>query len=167
MKNNNIKNLKVVGASLCLGAVLLTGCGDSYKVNYGLSSITYHKDSEEIDGTISYENLVSLAKICSFQQEDEKFYRLCGVSNSRYAQSYFIQYYDMKTGTCIIEYIDEYGEKVYTRGEDLEIVEEINLDSYLLKENFIKKEYTFDEFLHFYEEKILPTLEEENKELVK
>ncbi len=167
MKNNKIKNLKVVGASLCLGAVLLTGCGDSYNIRYGSSYITYHKDSEEIEGTISYENLVNLARICSFQQEDEKFYRLCAMSSRRYATSYFIQYYDMKTGNCIIDYQETDGEKVYTIGEDLEIVEEINLDSYLLKENFVKKEYTVDELLHFYEEKILPTLEEENKELVK
>lgn len=167
MKNNNIKNLKVVGASLCLGAVLLTGCGDSYKVIYGSSSITYHKDNEEIEGTISYENLVSLTKICSFQQEDEKFYRLCAINKQRYFPSYFIQYYDMKTGSCIIDYQETDGEKVYTIGEDLEIVEEINLDSYLLTEDFIKKEYTVDELLHFYEEKILPTLKEESKELVK
>ncbi len=168
MKNNCIKNLKVVGASFCLGAVLLTGCGDSYGVNYGQNFITYHKNSDEIKGTFSYEDLVNDVKICSFQQEDGKSYRLCVIINNHNALGYDVTtYYDIKTGASIIGYREKQDERVYVRGEDLEIVAEINLDNYLLKENFVKKEYTVNEIIQFYEEKILPTLEENDKELVK
>ena len=112
MKNNGIKNLKVLGASLCLGAVLLTEGANNYK---------------------------------------------------------HVQYYDLRTGSCMIDRFDYYNQEkvVYAIGESLNMLEEKSITPYFITENFIKKRYTVEELLKFFEEKVLPTLNSSNKELLK
>ena len=63
----NIKNLKVVAASLCLGATLLTGCGD--KIPY-ISDLTI--EDNKLEGNISYADLDKHAEIVSFEESDKE-----------------------------------------------------------------------------------------------
>ena len=80
------------------------------------------------------------------------------------------KYFDLKTGACMIDYLDYYNQDnviSWNNGEGLNIINEENISFYLVSENFVQKEYTIEEVISFFEEKILPTVETENKELVK
>lgn len=168
MKNSDIRNLRVLAASLCLSTTLLTGCSE--KEYYGTSKIDY--ESEIPTGTISYEDLNNCGKIVTVESNEitsqlfvmkEKNYH-----SSRYGSSYYVtSYTDLKTGTAIIEYKDISDEKIWVVGENLTIVEEQDITSYLLQENFIKKEYEVSEVLTFFEETIKPILNGNEKEMVK
>ena len=172
MKNNGVENLKVLGASLCLSAVLLTGCGET-RISVGNSNIVV--EEEKTTGTISYEDLSNHVKLVIFKEGESSVARLLVRKEDngyvRYSGSYtHIQYSDLKTGITFIEYLDYNNkdiDKKWYVGESLTIIREENITSYLLLEDFIKKDYTVEELLTFLEEKVLPTLNSDNKELVK
>lgn len=172
MKNNGVKNLRVLGASLCLGTVLLTGCGED-RISVGNSDIILEEG--KTTGSISYENLSNYVKVVNFQQDKLNFARLMIKEESditvMYGRSYKkVQYKDLETGATFIEYHDYVSGAIDTLwyvGEDIVIISEENVTSYLLSANFVKKEYTVEELLTFFQEKVLPTLENNNKELVK
>lgn len=173
MKNNNIKNLKVLGAGLCLGAVLLTGCGED-RISVGNSDIIL--EDGKTAGSISYEDIDKCVRIVSFEQDGVINYRLLSVTNGLFNYAYassvnyeYFKYYDLKTGSCVLEYYDYYNQEKmeYKIGEGLNIVEEKSITPYLISEDFIRKQYTVEELLTFFDEKVLPTLENTNKGLIK
>ena len=173
MRNNGVKNLKVFGASLCLSAVLLTGCGET-RLPVGNSDIVVEEG--KTTGTISYEDVDKYIKIVTFEQNGTENYYLMVKKHSEinYANIFLASYkedsyYDLKTWACVIKRYDYYAQQqiVYEIGGDLNIVEEKSIFPYLLSENFIKKDYTVEELLTFYEEKVIPTLNSDTKELVK
>lgn len=69
MKNNRAKNLKVLGASLCLGAVLLAGCGSSRLAG---TSITYDTESGQVTGSLSYEEVSKNLKIVTLNEKENQ-----------------------------------------------------------------------------------------------
>ena len=172
MKNNEIINLRVLGASLCLSAILLTGCGEE-KILVGSSAIIVEEGTTT--GSISYENLSNYVKVVNFQQNELNFTRLMIKEESyitvMYGRSHSkVQYKDLETGATFIEYRDyAYADESidWSVGENIVIINEVNITSYLLSTDFVKKEYTVEELLTFFYEKILPTLENDNKELIK
>ncbi len=169
MKNNHIKNLKVVGASFCLGAVLLTSCTGHTELSISNNSIVYDFEKNTVKGTIDYENLIDYVRVVELKIGEEKkpFLLIKKVSNT-FGKEDIIEYFDFKSGAAIFKYYqNDEGEMTWVRGENIMIVEEHELTSYLLKENFIQKKYKAEEIIQFYEDKILPTLEENDKELVK
>lgn len=171
MKSNGIKNLKVLGASLCLSAVLLTGCGET-RIPVENSDVVVEEG--KTTGTISYEDTDQYVKIVTFEKDGKESNYLMIKTHSEIslppANSYKADsYYDLKTGTCVIRYYNYYNQQkiVYEIGEDLNIVEEKSISPYLLSEDFMKKDYTVEELLKFFKEKVLPTLSSNNKEMVK
>lgn len=167
MKNNGIKNLKVLGASLCLSAVLLTGCGEE-KIPIGNSNIILEEG--KTTGSISYEDIDKWVKIVTFEHNGKINYRLLvGLNVQRLGNYESNIYYDLRTGSCMIDYDDYYNQEEieYKIGESLNIVEEKAIAPYLVSESFVQKKYTVEELLTFFNEKVLPTLENNNKELVK
>ena len=168
----NVKNLKVLGASLCLGAVLLTGCGKD-KIEVGKSVIVI--EEEKTIGNISYEDIEQQMRIVSLNQDGKVSYHLLVKESDLYYGGrsdyafYSYSYYDLKTGVCLIKYRDYYNqEKIeYTIGEELNIVEESKITPYLVSNAFIQKEYTVEEILNFFNEQVLPTLENNSKELIR
>lgn len=163
----NIKNLKVVAASLCLGATLLTGCGD--RIPYIGSNLTI--EDNKVKGNISYADLDKHAEIVSFEESDKEIIMLCLKTHYHYV-SRFTDYtsyaiYDLESGTTIIEYTESKDEVTYLIGESLSIKEELPLAPYLISENFLKSEYTVEELIEFFNEKVKPSLTSKEKELVK
>lgn len=172
MKNNGIRNLKVLGASLCLSAVLLTGCGET-RIQVGKSDIILEEG--KTTGSISYEDIDEWVKIVSFEQNGKISYRLLAIESKGYYSSdngyyYCRDYYDLRTGACLFEYYTYPNikkEDEYIIGESLNLIEEIAISPYLVAEDFVQKEYTVEELLKFFDEKVLPTLKNDNKEFVK
>lgn len=172
---SGVKNLKVVAAGLCLGVTLLTtSCGNENTnlIEFGNSTINY--ETEIPTGKISYNDLNNYVKVIVFEHENISYNRIIIKDKVTYSgglrstsPSYDrIKYIDLKSGIPIIDYYDQ-SEIVWIVGEDLKIREEKSITSYLLQEDFIKKEYTLDEVMTFYDEKIKTTLENNEKELVK
>lgn len=173
MKNSGIKNLKVLGASLCLGAVLLTGCRET-RISVGDSDIILEEG--KTTGSISYENVDKWVKIISFEQDGVISNQLMSIYRSNYfnfsqGQFYLYRYYDLKKGVCLMKYYSyptsSNKKDEYIIGESLNIIDEKSITPYLLYGDFVQKEYTVEELLAFFQEKVLPTLENNNKELVK
>ena len=75
--------------------------------------------------------------------------------------------YDLESGTTIIEYTESKDEVTYLIGESLSIKEELPLAPYLISENFLKSEYTVEELIEFFNEKVKPSITSKEKELVK
>ena len=69
----------------------------------------------------------------------------------------------------IIKYIkeDDKDEVTYSLGESLPLKEELPFTPYLITEDFIKSEYTVEEVIEFFNEKVKPSLASQEKELVK
>lgn len=168
MKNNGIKNLKVLGASLCLSAVLLTGCGET-RISVGNSDIVVEEG--KTTGNISYEDVDKCVKVVCFEQDGKENYYLMtkDVTGYYFADKNKYSYRDLENGVLVIKYYDYYNENgiVYEIGEDLNIVEEKSITPYLLSEDFIKRDYTVEELLTFFEEKVKPTFNSNNEELIK
>lgn len=172
MQNKQVKNLKVLGASLCLGATLLTGCGKE-KISIGSSDIIIEEGKSQ--GTIFYTDLEQNIRIVHFQQDGNSEYRLLIKRISKPETKYSLKpfkstlYFDLETGSCIISYIEYDLDDIitYVIGKNIKIVEERSIVPYLISKGFIKSEYTVEELLAFFQEKVLPTLENTNKELVK
>lgn len=170
--NNKIKNLKIVGAGLCLGAVLLVGCGD---VNTPLTNSDVVIEDGKMMGIVSYKDLSNFGKVVIFKNssdiepclliktEEETF--------AMYGQNYVTtRYTDFETGTVLIEYRDYKNnnfDRFWIVGENLEISSEEDFVTYLLSNGFKKDDYTVDEVLSFFNEKVLPTFKTGNKEMVK
>lgn len=176
---SEVKNLKVVAAGLCLGVTLLTGCGDNPNeiVIGGVSKdVILNYESEIPTGTFTYDKLNEYVKIVTLSNNDINYSFLLiknkiSYKGGRYTSAYdHIEYIDFKTGTIIYAY-DDYsisGKEIsWIVGENLTLVCEKDITGYLFQENFIKKEYEVGEILDFYEEKIKPTLNSSEKELVK
>lgn len=167
----NIKNLKVMAASLCLGATLLTGCGN--KIPNISSKLTI--EDNKLEGSISYEDLDEHVEMISFEQDGKENAMLClKTVSSGYYDFIFgncVTYYDLVSGAPLIEYIKVIGEDkekvTYSLGESLSVKEELPLTPYLVTEGFIKSEYTVDEVVEFFNEKVKPSLVSKEKELVK
>lgn len=162
----NIKNLKVVAAGLCLGATLLTGCSD--KIPYISSDLTI--EDNKVEGNISYEDLDRYVEIIKFEQDGKENAILCLKNEFFYlngSTTYTI--YDLTSGASIIKYTkdDDEDEVTYSLGESLSIREELPLAPYLISENFVKSEYTVEEVIEFFNEKVKPSLASQEKELVK
>lgn len=162
----NIKNLKVVAASLCLGATLLTGCGD--KIPYIGSDLTI--EDNKVKGNITYKDLDNYVEIIKFERDGKENAILC-LKNEHYYYHYTITYtiYDLMSGASLIQYTkDDKKDKItYSIGEDLPLKEELPFAPYLISENFIKSEYTVEELIEFFNEKVKPSLISKEKELVK
>ena len=77
--------------------------------------------------------------------------------------------YDLMSGTSIIKYTkeDDKAEVTYSLGESLPLKEELPFTTYLVTEDFIKNEYTVEEVIEFFNEKVKPSLASQEKELVK
>lgn len=168
MENRNIKRLKLLSASLCLGTALLTGCGN--KQYFGSSKISYENETPE--GKIKYNDLSNCLKIVTLEQNEMFKSLLLMKTISRYNgnQDYdTYTYVDLKTGTAIIKYTIKCGgnETKWIVGENLNIIEEQDITGYLLKEEFIKNEYDVNEVITFFEESILPTLDSSDKVMAK
>lgn len=172
MKNNSIKNLKVLAAGLCLSVGLLTGCSNDNEIVFGQSKIDYESVTPE--GTISYEDLNNCGKIVTLEQNGVTIHKVLMKTNYNFVairggSSYNeFNYYDLSSGTRMIGYRDYVSktDREWIVGENLTIIGEQDITSYLLQENFIKKEYAVEDVLTFFEEKIKPTLDS-NKELIK
>lgn len=177
-----VKNLKVAAASLCLGVTLLIGCGGSNDnlneiVIDGREVVVLNYESEIPTGIISYDNVDKYVKVVKIKNEITEFNRLVILDKDHYTGSMrhydphtVFKYIDLKSGVIIIEYTEypsEDEEDYWRTGEDFQILDEISITSYLLQHDFIKKEYDVSEILDFYEEKIKPTLNSSEKELVK
>lgn len=168
--NKNIKKLRILSAGLCLSAALLTGCDDKEK--FCPSEINY--EDENPVGKIKYEDLSNCGRIVTIEHNEMKIHLLlikeknisCGIIEPEFEE--FI-YYDLKTGVKIIRYKHYCGTDItsWIVGEDLNIIDDQDITGYLLESNFIKKEYEVDEVLKFFEENILPTLKNEEKEMIK
>ena len=160
----NIKNLKVIAAGLCLGATLLTGC--SNKISYIDSKLTIKNN--KVEGNISYKDLDEYVEIVKFEQDGKENVILC-LKNRYFYYSGSTTYtiYDLMSGTAIVEYNEDNGEVTYLMGGSLSIKEELPLLPYLVSENFLKSEYTVEEVMEFFNEKVKPSLTSKEKELVK
>ena len=167
----DIKNLKVMAASLCLGATLLTGCGN--KIPNISSKLTV--ENNKLEGNISYEDLDEHVEIISFEQDGKENTILCLKTKYNYYYRLdtltYITYtfYDLVSGTAFIEYDEHIASKeiTYSLGESLSVKEELPLTPYLVAEGFMKNEYTVDEVVEFFNEKVKPSLVSKEKELVK
>jgi len=168
----NIKNLKVVAAGLCLGTTLLTGC--SNKIPHISSDLTI--EDNKVEGNISYQDLDKYVEIIKFEQDGKENVMLClkyECEYDHYSASYanYANYtiYDLMSGTSIIKYTkeDDKDEVTYSLGESLPIKEELPFTPYLITEDFIKNEYTVEEVIEFFNEKVKPSLTSKEKELVK
>ena len=160
----NIKNLKVIAAGLCLGATLLTGCSD--KIPYIDSKLTIKNN--KVEGNISYKDLDKYVEIVNFEQDGKKNVILCLKNRYFYysgSTSYTI--YDLMSGTAIVKYNEDNGEVTYSLGASLPLKEELPLTPYLVTQDFIKPEYTVEEVIEFFNEKVKPSLASQEKELVK
>lgn len=162
----NIKNLKVVAAGLCLGATLLTGC--SNKIPHISSDLTI--EDNKVEGNISYQDLDKYAEIIKFEQDGKENVMLC-LKNRYFYNSGSANYtiYDLMSGASIIKYTkeDDKDEVTYSLGESLPLKEELPFTPYLVTEDFIKNEYTVEEVIEFFNEKVKPSLASQEKELVK
>lgn len=165
----NIKNLKVVAAGLCLGATLLTGC--SNKIPYISSDLTI--EGNKVEGNISYHDLDKYVEIIKFEQDGKENVMLC-LKYECWYDHYSVSYtdctiYDLMSGASIIKYTKENDkdEVTYSLGESLPIKEELPFTPYLVTEDFIKNEYTVEEVMEFFNEKVKPSLASKEKELVK
>jgi len=183
-----VKNLRVLAAGLCL-SVTLTACGGGNKETVnpneliigGVSEdVILNYESEVPTGTFSYDNMDEYIKIVKLKQGDISFYHLIikdilkytGGLRSATVPYDNIRYIDLKTGVIIINYVDypetyTHREDYFIIGENIEVIDEFSITNYLLQEDFIKREYESQEILAFFEEKIKPTLESSEKELVK
>ena len=164
----NIKNLKVMAASLCLGATLLTGCGN--KIPNISSKLTI--EDNKLEGSISYEDLDEHVEIISFEQDGKENAMLCLKTKYHYycrLGTFTYTFYDLVSGTTFIKYDEHIAskEKTYSLGESLSVKEELPFTPYLVTEGFIKSEYTVDEVVEFFNEKVKPSLVSKEKELVK
>lgn len=177
-----VKNLRVVAASLCLSITLLSGCGSKENPNEividGISKdVVLNYESEIPTGMISYDNVDEYVKVVKIKNETTEFNRLVILDKDYYTGSMRhynphtdVRYIDLKSGVIIIEYMDyssEDEEDYWVTGKNFEVLEEINITNYLLQEDFVKREYEVSEILDFYEEKVLPTLDSSEKELIK
>ena len=162
----NIKNLKVVAAGLCLGATLLTGC--SNKIPYIDSKLMI--EDNKVVGNITYEDLDKYVEIIKFEQDGKENVMLC-VKNEWFYRHGITTYtiYDLMSGAYIIKYTkeDDKDEVTYSLGESLPLKEELPFTPYLVTEDFIKNEYTVEEVIEFFNEKVKPSLASQEKELVK
>ena len=164
----DIKNLKVMAASLCLGATLLTGCGN--KIPNISSKLTV--ENNKLEGNISYEDLDEHVEIISFEQDGKENTMLClkTVSSGYYTNgiySSYTTYYDLVSGAPLIQYIKAKDKVTYLLGESLSVKVELPLTPYLVTEGFVKNKYTADEVVEFFNEKVKPSLVSKEKELVK
>lgn len=161
----NIKNLKVVAAGLCLGATLLTGC--SNKIPHISSDLTI--EDNKVEGNISYQDLDKYVEIIKFEQDGKENVMLCLKNRYFYHSGSAYTIYDLMSGASIIKYIkeDDKDEVTYSLGESLPLKEELPFTPYLVTENFIKNEYTVEEVIEFFNEKVKPSLASQEKELVK
>jgi len=181
----DIKNLKVVAASLCLSAILVTGCGNEIE-NENILTFGNYDNKIELsyengipEGIITYENLDLYVKIVTVNIDDANKSLLMIKNQRRFAGSMRMsniraheetEYVDLKSGITIIDYydyIEEDREDFYLTGENITIVKEKNITEYLIEYDFVKKEYTYEEIIDFYDEKIKPNLDLSEKELVK
>lgn len=161
----NIKNLKVVAAGLCLGATLLTGC--SNKILHISSDLTI--EDNKVVGNISYQDLDKYVEIIKFEQDGKENVMLCLKNKYFYKLNTNYTIYDLMSGTSIIKYTkeDDKDEVTYSLGESLPLKEELPFTPYLVTEDFIKNEYTVEEVIEFFNEKVKPSLASQEKELVK
>lgn len=174
MEKQGIRNLKVFAIGLCLSSTLLVGCNSSNNENeikFGSSII--NSENENLTGTINYNDLSNYCKIVTIEQDNVTSHRLyikkerCS-SNLRGPKYNITSYIDLKTGVTIIESIEHSNSDInYIVGENLTIVEEKEITSYLLEHEFIKQEYELNEVIEFFEETIKPTLSSNEKEMVK
>lgn len=176
MKNKNVKNLRVLTASLCLGATLLTGCGHDANIYVGDSNIDYYYDDNQIEGKITFGDLNEYGKLVVLKDNGEKFIRLLIKEKIIYDGGYDslgaynrTTYKDLETGATIIDCYDYVNleKETWKKGEDLEIVSEVGINSYLVNNNYVKTDYTVEEVMTFFYDTILPSLDLSEKELVK
>lgn len=165
----NVKNLRVIAASLCLSATLLTGCCHDKEIDFGDSTVNY--ENEVPSGAINYKDLSNCGKIVTLEDNLVKTHRLMMKvitkgGGGRTPVYNIIKYIDLESGAILIEYYDQ-EEIIWVVGANLTITEELDITSYLLQNDFIKREYEVQEIFTFFEEKIKPTLGSNEKELVK
>ncbi|MBR1376875.1 MAG: hypothetical protein IJ565_03575 [Bacilli bacterium] len=151
----NIKKLKVGLAAITLGSAILIGCHKDENFT------NYSKDENGdllIEGTYTYDYLDNI-KIVTFKQDDIEFTRLvvCKTIKPLPFETE-ISYIDVMSGVVLYE-------KNTLIGKDLEIVSEKKITPYLYENDMISKTYDINDIIKLYNEKILPTLDEE--ELVK
>lgn len=170
-----INNLKVVAASLCLGVTLLTGCGEE-TVSFGNSKIVYNSETKKMCGTITFEDLNKYVKVVVIEENGVIFNRLllkqtCHCYAVKYSHSNydFIQYIDLETGAVLICYEDYTGsnERKWEAGQELNIISETGIISYLANGDYVMYEYDLVKLLEFYKENVSPTLDNDEKELIK
>lgn len=167
-----INNLKVVAASLCLSATLLTGCGKE-TVSFGNSEISYNSETKKMEGTITFEDLNKYGKVVVIEDNGIIFNRLLlkEYHSGRYNYSNYdsVQYIDLETGAVLIDYIDysQSDERKWESGQELNIISEVGIVSYLNNGDYVMHEYSLEELLKFYKENVSPTLNSDEKELVK
>ena len=154
MKNNGVKNLKVLGASLCLSAVLLTGCthDNSNTITLGTKNNRYKVTYE--DGTINA--MIPLSKIrdsisiLELKSGDKIDYKLVGrcVGNSG------ILYYDLKNG------------KKISFSDYVILVDEQSIIPHLESTDNMWLLCDVNGLITFFDETVLPSLENRGSERV-
>lgn len=172
-----VKNLRVLAAGLCLGVTLLSGCGGNKNtVTIGDSKIVYNYENNQITGSITFEDLNSYGKVVVLQDNGEKFCRLLirqegNRSGGRFTADDhdYIVYEDLETGATMIHYKNYTytQEEVWEKGKDLEIISEVGITSYLVNKDFVKTSYSVDELITFVKDNVIPSLDLNEKELVK
>ena len=174
MKNNGIKNLKVFAVGLCLSATLLVGCNEK-NITVGKSKIVYDSENNTIEGNVTFEDLNKYGKVVILEENDEVFSRLLLKKEGTYLGKYsyssydYKKYIDLETGALLIAYNDYHssGEREWITGQHLNITMEMSITSYLVNNNFVKTDYTIEELISFFEESVIPTLNNNEKEMVK
>lgn len=173
MKNNGIKNLKVLRASLCLGAVLLAGCGSNRLAGTG---IIYDTESGQVTGSLSYEKVSKNLKIVTLEENGNQFKELMYVNDYYVSMRYSSSYYQ----TDFIRFKDGWEMEFYRYNNKEEqenrkptsssklftIVEEEPFIEYLVEYAERKPEYSAEEILGAYHE-MVSLDEKENQEEAK
>ncbi|MDD6224571.1 MAG: hypothetical protein PUB18_06215 [bacterium] len=166
-----IKNIKIMAASTILGLNLMTGCG-YHNVRFGDTTISY--DQKNSSGTIKYEDLSNYVKVVIVEAGEGKNTLLLMKATEKIEvigiqPHYLTEYIELSSGSCLIKYKDyeDAGNREWLIGGNLNIVEEQAIDDYLLQEKWIQQEYDVNEIIAFFDEKIIPTVESNDKEMIK
>ena len=168
---SGIKNLKVITAGLCFGAMILSGCNN--KVVVGNSKIVYDSENDEIAGNITFEDLNKYGKVVVLEDNGENLSKLLlkkvGSVSGHSSRLYdSIDYIDLETGAMLISYRDyAAGYKEWKTGENLNIISEVGITNYLANGEFVKSIYRIDELINFFKNNVVSTLDTNEKELVK
>ncbi len=157
--------------ALCLaGSCMLglSGCSGR-KIYAGQNTCSIEYTGDYINGKIGYHTIDEYMRIVTFSQENATFRRLIVLNESFTTYTFgkrtkTIKYYDVEKGILLLEYEEDLvsGEREYTCGDKLTIINEQDYLPFLLQEGKIEYDYDVSELISFYHEKIEPALDSDD-----